>query len=664
MKRIIPFAIPNIRKQDAEYIKNVLLNQTKLTDGEQCRKFEEEFRKFTKAKYCLVVSSCMAALHLAYLVLGIKEGDEVIVPAMTHVATVHAVELVRATPIFIDCNGVDGNIDIYQIEKNITNKTKAISLVHFLGIPNNMKKIMEIVNDYDLKVIEDCALSLGARDIEGNHTGTLSDVGCFDCRAKISTKKGLLPISKVNIGDEVLTHKNRYKKVTKTYMRYYSGYWYNLKLDGMSNTAGWRNRTLNATEEHPILVNRNGEKKWVLIKDLNKKTDYCYIRTSKCKVCGKIIPFYWQICEYCNPAQIKGVGDKISKVKDRKKESNYITSKFKHYYKDILPVAKKYEKEGYRIIPIGIAIPDIIAIKDNQVIAIEVENKLPRKRKITKYSEKLKSYYDDIVWVYPKKEKNKRKNNKEYYVDNELGLIYVPIKSIEKKYKSKRKVYNLEIEDDHSYFVANVAVHNCFSFYPCKHITTGEGGMFTTNSKDIFEKAKSIRAFGKSDDSTGFKYDIDKLGLNYRMSELQAALGFCQMQSIEKNLETRKFNFYYLKNGIEKLRDENKAFGNIDRIIYNDHGMKSYYCLSVVYKSNEIREKMLNVFKENEIGCSIYYPHPVNQFSFYQKKYGFQKIRFQNALNIANNSLCLPIGPHITKNNLNYIIETIKENIN
>lgn len=178
MKRIIPFAVPNIRKQDAVYIKNILLNQTRLTDGEQCRKFEEEFNKFTGAKYCLVVSSCMAALHLAYLTLEIKEGDEVIVPAFTFVSTAEVVALEKATPVFVDIDPKTYNLDPAKIEAKITDKTKAIIPVHLYGQSADMEKIMGIATKHNLKVIEDAAQAIGASHHE-KKVCSIGDVGCL-----------------------------------------------------------------------------------------------------------------------------------------------------------------------------------------------------------------------------------------------------------------------------------------------------------------------------------------------------------------------------------------------------------------------------------------------------------------------------------------------------
>ncbi len=176
MKYKIPFAKPQISDGDIEAVKSVLILQDRLTDGEQCRKFEENFRNYTGGKYALAVSSCMAALHLSYLALGIGEGDEVICPSMSHVSTAHAIELTGARPVFVDCNPY-GNIETLELEKYITDRTKAITLVHFLGLACNVDRIKIYTEDYGLHIIEDCALALGSK-WAGKHVG-ISDIGCF-----------------------------------------------------------------------------------------------------------------------------------------------------------------------------------------------------------------------------------------------------------------------------------------------------------------------------------------------------------------------------------------------------------------------------------------------------------------------------------------------------
>jgi len=149
-----------------------------LVHGPKAKEFEADFAAFTKANHAVSVSSCTAALHLTYFYLGLSGGDEVIVPAQTHVATAHAVELCGAKPVFVDAESNTGKIDISQIEGCITSRTRAISIVHFLGMPVDMGRIMDIAKRRRLFVVEDCALAIGTY-FKGVHAGLHGDVGCF-----------------------------------------------------------------------------------------------------------------------------------------------------------------------------------------------------------------------------------------------------------------------------------------------------------------------------------------------------------------------------------------------------------------------------------------------------------------------------------------------------
>ncbi len=178
MKKIlIPFGKPKISKREFFSVNNVL-KSGKYVHGEKTKEFEKLFRNFTKAKNAVTVSSCTAGMHLFYFNAGITKGDEVLVPAQTHVATAHAVELVGAKPVFVDCELKTGNIDINQIEKKISHKTKAIVIVHFLGIPVDMPKVLRIAKKHNLLILEDCALALGSK-IFGKHVGLFGDAGVF-----------------------------------------------------------------------------------------------------------------------------------------------------------------------------------------------------------------------------------------------------------------------------------------------------------------------------------------------------------------------------------------------------------------------------------------------------------------------------------------------------
>lgn len=176
--RKISFGKPWITDAERQAVLDVLAGDV-LTHGPQSHAFEKEFAAFMgEEAHAVSLSSGMAALHLAYWQLGIGPGDEVIVAAQTHVATAHAVEAVGARPVFADCLPEDGNINSNIIEKLITPRTKAIGLVHFLGIPCDMDAIMAIAAKHNLKVIEDCALAVGAR-YKGKHVGLFGDAACF-----------------------------------------------------------------------------------------------------------------------------------------------------------------------------------------------------------------------------------------------------------------------------------------------------------------------------------------------------------------------------------------------------------------------------------------------------------------------------------------------------
>ena len=116
IKNSIPFGKPLVDKSELLSIKKVI-KSGRYVHGKQTDEFEKKFKKFTNARYAVTVSSCTAGMHLFYLAYGISKGDEVIVPAQTHVSTAHAVELVGAKPIFVDCELKTGNIDVIKLKK-------------------------------------------------------------------------------------------------------------------------------------------------------------------------------------------------------------------------------------------------------------------------------------------------------------------------------------------------------------------------------------------------------------------------------------------------------------------------------------------------------------------------------------------------------------------
>lgn len=373
--RSVPFGRPWITDDDRRAVMKVLDGPI-LTHGPECKAFEADFAAMLGPDaHAVSVSSCMAALHLAYLHFGIGAGDDVIAPAQTHSATAHAIEWVGATPVFVDCDPATGNLTPEAIERAITPRTKAISVVHYAGIPCNMPQIAALAERRNLRLIEDCAIAIGAR-YDGRHVGVFGDAGCF-------------------------------------------------------------------------------------------------------------------------------------------------------------------------------------------------------------------------------------------------------------------------------------------SFYPVKHITTGEGGMFVSRHAAVASAVARLRAFGvdrtHSERSVPGMYDVPSLGLNYRMSEMQAALGRTQLQRFAENLAIRRRNF-------ERLKARLAGVAGIRVIDSTDpRAVNSHYCLTVVLEGTTTDARAAVVARLNAagVGTSVYYPQPVPRMTYYANKYGYDGSQFATAAEISDCSFALPVGPHVSVDDIGFIGEQV-----
>lgn len=145
--------------------------------GKEVSSFEEAFARFTGSKYCVGLASGLDALWLAFKVLGIGEGDEVIVQANTYIASVMGITINGATPVFVEPDDLYG-IDVTKVEEAITPKTRAVLAVHLYGQACQMDALVSICKKHNLKLVEDCAQSHGACFGE-KMTGTFGDIGCF-----------------------------------------------------------------------------------------------------------------------------------------------------------------------------------------------------------------------------------------------------------------------------------------------------------------------------------------------------------------------------------------------------------------------------------------------------------------------------------------------------
>ena len=162
-----------------------------VVQGPYVKEFEDKFSTFTGAKFSAAATSCTTALQLAVAALGLKPGDEVIVPAFTWISTANVVEFMGAKPIFCDIDLQTFNIDVMQLEDVITSRTVGIIPVHLFGLSADMGPIMALADKYGLWVVEDAACGFGSQ-YNGRHVGAFGDAGCFSFhpRKSITTGEG------------------------------------------------------------------------------------------------------------------------------------------------------------------------------------------------------------------------------------------------------------------------------------------------------------------------------------------------------------------------------------------------------------------------------------------------------------------------------------------
>jgi len=200
----------------------------------------------------------------------------------------------------------------------------------------------------------------------------------------------------------------------------------------------------------------------------------------------------------------------------------------------------------------------------------------------------------------------------------------------------------------------------CFSFYPIKHMTTGEGGMFATRHPEAAAVVSSVRAFGvdrsHAEREIPGVYDVPSLGLNYRMSEIQAALGRTQLRRMDEILERRRRNFKALKTalgGLPGIRVLDASRGE---------GRSSHYCLSLVLEGplGKRRNDLVRRLNAVGVGTSVYYPQPVPRMRYYQEKYGYDPARFPQAAAISDCSIALPVAPHVGGDDIAYMVDAVR----
>ena len=173
-----PVYQPSLGQKEKENVLECLDSTWISSKGKFITQFENSFSEFIGVKHSAAVCNGTVALHVALLALGISQGDEVIVPSFTYIASVNAIKYTGAKPIFVDSDTATWQIDTEKIEEKISKNTKAIMAVHLYGQPCEMDTILSIAKKHSLFVVEDCAEAFGSL-YKGKHVGTFGDIGTF-----------------------------------------------------------------------------------------------------------------------------------------------------------------------------------------------------------------------------------------------------------------------------------------------------------------------------------------------------------------------------------------------------------------------------------------------------------------------------------------------------
>jgi len=218
MKRFrIPVFDIIFKNNEKKYVMNCIKNSF-ITQGTYVSLFEKKFSKFNNCKYAISTTSGTTALHLACKVLGIKSGDEVLVSSSTNMASAFAVDYCGGTPIPVDINIENWQMDVSKLEDKINDKTKAIMVVHLFGHPVDMDPVIRLARKYRLKIIEDCAES-PAVEYKSKKVGSFGDVSAFSFYANktITTGEGgMLITNSKKLAEKARSLKNLgYGKINK-----------------------------------------------------------------------------------------------------------------------------------------------------------------------------------------------------------------------------------------------------------------------------------------------------------------------------------------------------------------------------------------------------------------------------------------------------------------
>lgn len=169
---------PALDGNEKKYVMDCLESNWISSKGKYVHRFEDHFSSYVGTQYAVSTSNGTTALHLAMLALGIGKGDEVIVPTLTYISSVNCIRYVGATPVFVDSDIKNWQLDLEQVKKNINRRTKAVIAVHLYGNACDLEELRNICNEHNIFLVEDCAEAIGTY-FNNKHVGTFGDVSTF-----------------------------------------------------------------------------------------------------------------------------------------------------------------------------------------------------------------------------------------------------------------------------------------------------------------------------------------------------------------------------------------------------------------------------------------------------------------------------------------------------
>ncbi|MBU1937952.1 DegT/DnrJ/EryC1/StrS aminotransferase family protein [bacterium] len=281
---MIPVYEPDITQLEEDYLLKAFRSGWISSKGDYLVQFESSFAKWVRTRHALATCSGTTALHLALLSLGTKPGDEVIVPALTYVATANAVAYTGATPVFVDSDAESWTIDPDDIEKHLTKRTRGIIAVHLYGRPARMNRILPLAQKYGLWVVEDAAEAHGAR-VLGRPVGSIGTVGAFSFFGnKILTtgEGGIVTTNDDELAELISRYRGQGVSPTVTYWHDLLGY--NYRMTNLTAAIG----LAQLERAHEILAVKKRLSRWYterlthipeieLVRPLDWADDVCWM---------------------------------------------------------------------------------------------------------------------------------------------------------------------------------------------------------------------------------------------------------------------------------------------------------------------------------------------------------------------------------------------------